>query len=255
MIKNKVLRVGLLGYGKAGQAVARVLQQHEDVELCWILRRSEKQGSCNNHTEAGVPILSMQDKRFGCFLDDKPVDALIDFSAPETVYRYGEAIAQHQTMLVSAISAYGTAEIDYLKKIGQSTKVLCSPNITLGINFLMIASTLLRRMAPFADVAILEQHFRSKPETSGTALKLADRLGVEREDVTSLRLGGIIGQHEVIFGFPYQTVRLIHNSISREAFGTGAIFALKALHRQEENGFHTLDQLLLNQIRDELHCM
>ena len=254
MGNKKTLRVGLLGYGKAGQAVARVLQQQEGIELCWILRQNQARQQ-NSYTDAGVPILSIQSNLFDYFLDDTPVDALIDFSAPDAVYHYGEAIAAHRTMLVSAISAYQQPEIDFLTRIGQKTKVLCSPNITLGINFLMIASTLLRRMVPFADVAILEQHFRGKPEISGTALKLADRLGVEREDITSLRLGGIIGQHEVIFGFPYQTMRLIHNSISREAFGSGAVFALQALHRQVQNGFYTLDQLLLNQIRDELHHM
>ncbi|MCK6391258.1 MAG: hypothetical protein L6Q40_09620, partial [Azonexus sp.] len=61
--------------------------------------------------------------------------------------------------------------------------------------------------------------------------------------ITSLRLGGIVGQHEVIFGFPYQTVRLVHNSIRREAFGTGAAFAVEQL-LQQPPGFYTFEQLL-----------
>jgi 4-hydroxy-tetrahydrodipicolinate reductase len=45
-------------------------------------------------------------------------------------------------------------------------------------------------------------------------------------DIKSVRAGGVVkGHHENIFGFPYQTVRLIPESIQREAFGDGALFA------------------------------
>ena len=135
--------------------------------------------------------------------------------------------------------------------MGRHTKVLCSPNITLGINFLMLAAKLLRKIAPFADVEIVEQHFREKPEVSGTAKKIAQTLDLNDDRVTSLRVGGIVGHHEVIFGFPHQTVRLTHDSIRREAFGTGAAYALEALSKCA-NGFYTFDDLLQRTIRAEL---
>jgi 4-hydroxy-tetrahydrodipicolinate reductase len=126
---------------------------------------------------------------------------------------------------------------------------LCSPNITLGINFLILAAKLLRNLAPFADVEILEQHFKEKNEISGTANKIAESLDINNDHITSLRLGGIVGHHEVIFGFPYQTVRLIHNSIERKAFGTGAAFALNELANCA-NGFYTFDEILLQRVRN-----
>lgn len=101
---------------------------------------------------------------------------------------------------------------------------------------------------------ILEQHFRDKPEVSGTARKIAQTLQVEDERITSLRLGGIVGHHEVIFGFPYQTVRLIHESIERRAFGTGAAFALKQLARCD-NGFYTYDDLMMQLVRQEIAAL
>ena len=152
---------------------------------------------------------------------------------------------------VSAISAYSPKHLAYLRELGHDTRVLSSPNITLGINFLLLAAKLLRGIAPFADVEIVEQHFRDKPEVSGTARKIADTLGLEGDRITSLRVGGIVGHHEVIFGFPHQTVRLIHDSIRREAFGTGAAFALDAL-AQCKTGFYSLDGLLEEKIRQQL---
>ena len=74
-------------------------------------------------------------------------------------------------MLVTAISAYSESELNYVHSLGRDIRVMCSPNITLGINFLIVAANLLRKIAPFADVEILEQHFKEKPEISGTARK------------------------------------------------------------------------------------
>jgi 4-hydroxy-tetrahydrodipicolinate reductase len=154
-------------------------------------------------------------------------------------------------MLVSAISAYDEAQLSYARNLGQDTRVLCSPNITLGINFLIMAAKLLRNIAPFADVEILEQHFREKPEVSGTAKKIAESLELGSEKITSLRLGGIVGHHEVIFGFPFQTVRLTHDSIKREAFGTGAAFALSELVMCD-TGFYTFEDLLMKKLKEQL---
>jgi 4-hydroxy-tetrahydrodipicolinate reductase len=179
------------------------------------------------------------------------VDALVDFSKPDAVFVYGEEVRKRQLMLVSAISAYSEDELDYVRSLAAETRVLCSPNMTLGVNFLILAARLLRTIAPFADVEILEQHFREKPEVSGTARKIAQSLSVEDAHITSLRLGGIVGHHEVIFGFPYQTVRLIHDSIKREAFGTGAAFALRQLSECAK-GFYTFDDLLMRIARREL---
>jgi hypothetical protein len=49
--------------------------------------------------------------------------------------------------------------------------------------------------------------------------------------------------HEILFGFPYQTVRLKHESISREAFGNGAKFALMEVQKREI-GFYDMEQLV-----------
>jgi len=131
--------------------------------------------------------------------------------------------------------------------------VLCSPNITLGINFLILSARMLRGIAPFADVEILEQHFREKPEMSGTARKIAKTLDLDHDRITSLRLGGIVGHHEVVFGFPHQTVRLTHDSIRREAFGTGAAFALREL-RTREPGVYTMEDLIAGVMRERLQA-
>lgn len=245
-----MIKVGLMGYGKAGQAVAEVLRADPQFELCWVARRS---ASAQDETVPGtrIPVIGLDRVNLSAWLDAHPIDALVDFSRPDAVFLYGEEVRKRQIMLVSAISAYNEEELDYVRSLGMDTRVLSSPNITVGINFLIMAAKLLRNIAPFADVEILEQHFREKPEISGTARKIAQSLALDEGQITSLRLGGIVGHHEVIFGFPYQTVRLIHDSIKREAFGTGAAFALSQLATCAK-GFFTFDDLLMQKVRNQL---
>ena len=56
--------------------------------------------------------------------------------------------------------------------------------------------------------------------------------------------GGIVGVHKILFGFPHQTVRLKHESIVREAFGNGILFAIQNL-QEKPRGFYTMENLLL----------
>lgn len=242
-----MIRIGLIGYGKAGQAVAGVLRDDPRFELCWVARRT------NTPVDVDLPVVKLDAESFPTWLDTYPVDGVIDFSDAASILTYGEAVRERGIMVVTAISGYPQDTLDYIHDLGRDIRVMSSPNITLGINFLLLAAKILRRIAPFADVEIVEQHFRDKPEVSGTARRIAEVLDVDGDHITSLRLGGIVGRHEVIFGFPYQTVRLIHDSIRREAFGTGAAFAIDQLSRCE-NGFYTLDTLLMRVIREELQA-
>ncbi|HEX5804717.1 MAG TPA: dihydrodipicolinate reductase C-terminal domain-containing protein [Macromonas sp.] len=245
-----MMKIGLMGYGKAGKAVAKVLNADPRFALQWVMRRSDGDP---RHVEGcpDIPVTGHEGRDLCPWLDEHPIDALVDFSVPDTVYHYGEQVKQRGIMLVTAISAYTHEHLTYLKDLGKHTRVMSSPNITLGINFLLMAASLLRNIAPFADVEIVEQHFRDKPEVSGTARKIAETLNLDFDRVTSLRMGGIVGHHEVIFGFPHQTVRLIHESIRREAFGTGAAFALQEL-AQCDTGFYTMEELMLKKIRQHL---
>lgn len=247
---NNKIRVGLVGYGKAGSAVANVLGNDPRYELCWIARRSV-QGDHAVHPETKIPIISTEQQSYAALLDRAPVDAVVDFSLRQSLHEYGEEIRKRNIMLISAISAYSEDDLAYARDLGKDIRVLCSPNITLGINFLIVAARLLRKIAPWADVEILEQHFREKVEVSGTARKIAESLDVNDDRITSLRLGGIVGHHEVIFGFPNQTIRLTHESIRREAFGTGVAFALEQLAKCEV-GDYKFEDLLLRLMRAEL---
>ncbi|MFA5324165.1 MAG: dihydrodipicolinate reductase C-terminal domain-containing protein [Smithella sp.] len=230
---RKRIKVGLFGFGKTGRMVADEFLKDGLFDLEWVVRRTHK----DNHKYAthllgyesnDAPIFSV-DEVYPDFFQHHPVDIIVDFSSAKAHNHYAPA-ADFGTKIISAISKYKEKDLEELKQLAEKTSVLYSPNITLGINFLLVASQILQGIAPHADIEIVEEHFRDKKEASGSALKIANILGLEKDKhVNSIRVGGIVGKHEIIFGLPNQTIRLIHESINKRAFGQGAIFAAKWL--------------------------
>lgn len=235
------LRVGLFGFGRTGSIVAKEIANDSQLDLRWVCRNSipsnlKFASHALGFDKAFAPFVSKENLT-SHFLRNNPVDLVIDFSSAGGAKFY-HIMADAGVKIVSAISNYSLSEIKILNHVSDKTAVLHSPNITLGINWLMMASKMLKNIIPNADIEVVEEHFRAKKDVSGTALKLAQTLELEPDKhVNSIRVGGIIGKHEVIFGLPYQTLRLTHESVSRAAFGTGAIFAAKWLAEQSSGLF------------------
>lgn len=243
------MKVGLMGFGKTGKAVATILLQSEETKLQWVVRRSHTLEHRSVPEFLGITskepglIYSSEEYSAAELIKRLPVDVIIDFSSQEGIDYYGHDAADQGIAIVSAISSYDPEKIDLLDQLAQHTRLLWSPNITIGINFLIIAAKILKKIAPYTDIEIIEEHFKAKPEISGTARKIADALSLSENDIKVVRAGGIIGVHEILFGFPYQTVRLRHESISREAFGNGVLFAAQHLIGKP-NGLYTMEDLL-----------
>jgi len=244
------MKVGLIGFGKTGKAVASILLENKEANLQWVIRKTNHLEHRSVSEYLGVlsdkPGLIYSKNEFTAadLLNRFPVDVIIDFSSQHGIEYYGEEAGGRGIAIVSAISSYSSEEIQYLEQLSNNTKILWSPNITIGINFLMIAAKILKNIAPYTDIEVIEEHFKNKPETSGTAKKIAHCLDVPEDAIKTIRAGGIIGVHEILFGFPHQTVRLKHESIAREAFGNGALFAAKHI-LNKNNGLYSMEDLLL----------
>jgi 4-hydroxy-tetrahydrodipicolinate reductase len=87
MKKRNTMRIGLIGFGKTGKAVASVILQSESFELRWILRRkklldhrsaSEVLGIETSSTE-GL-IYSTSNTNLENLMDTLPVDGLTPYS-------------------------------------------------------------------------------------------------------------------------------------------------------------------------------
>ncbi len=248
------IKVGFFGFGKTGKVVVNEFLGNSLFTLSWVVRR----GNEDHHKYASRmlgyefdagEIFSGEDINDTFFLE-KPVDIIVDFSDSTGVRLYEKA-AKIRIPIISAISKYEQEDLKLLESFAESTAVLYSPNITLGINVLMVAAQILQKIAPHADIEIVEEHFKGKTEISGTAQKIAKVLNLEAEHVNSIRVGGIVGHHEIIFGLPNQIIRLSHQSINRAAFGQGAIFAVKFLIGKPP-GSYTMETIIAEMFRQNI---
>ena len=123
--------------------------------------------------------------------------------------------------------------------------VFHSANMSLGIALLVELAKMTAKTFPDADIEIIEKHHNRKLDApSGTALLLANaikeirtkaklvfgRQGQAKREadeigIHAIRMGNIVGEHEVIVGTDTQTVTLKHEAHSRALFAEGAMAA------------------------------
>ena len=190
-------------------------------------------------------------------------DVIIDFSnraATRDVVSYAA-----RKKIPTVIGATGQTEGDLrlIRQAAREVPIFLSANMSTGVAF--VAETVRRAAEAFpeADVEIIETHHAKKEDApSGTALMLADaiasvrdgarlnlgRRGNEKREkneicIHSLRMGGAVGRHEVIFGSYNQTVTVLHEAHSRAMYADGALRAARFLLTQSV-GLYGMDDML-----------
>lgn len=123
------MKIGLLGFGKAGKAVANVILQHKDFSLEWVLKKTDTLNKLSAKDILGISasddavIYSQNSTDIETLLEDHPVDFVIDFSNEESIHLYGKFAARKKIKIISAISHYGENEIRVLKELATDTVV------------------------------------------------------------------------------------------------------------------------------------
>lgn len=169
------MKVGIIGFGKTGRAVASVLLESKKTNLQWVIRQSKQLEQQSVADFLGIEsdepshIFSKDEYSIVALLDRYPVDIIVDFSSENGLDYYAEEAAKRGITIISAVSQYPEQRIQQLKQLATQTCVLHSPNITLGINFVILAAKILKNIAPETDIDVIEEHFKAKPEVSGTA--------------------------------------------------------------------------------------
>ena len=244
----KPLRIGIVGFGRAGKTAALEVLKDSELQLAWVARRTWPKGDIKvqlegEHVPALTPELLAELKLAGAHR----TDLVIDFAGSDAIQNYAH-LAKKGVRMVSAVSHYESQDIELLKNVARRTAVLHSPNITIGVNLILAIARVLRKVIPNADIQILEEHFANKRGRSGTAELIADVLGLDHDEtIRSIRAGGIIGKHELIFGLQNQTIRLIHESINRAAFAKGALLAGKWL-MDADPGLYSMEKLVFSRM-------
>jgi 4-hydroxy-tetrahydrodipicolinate reductase len=179
-------------------------------------------------------------------VDYRPA-AVVDFSLPGGTCIAAEWCEGQGVPLVSGTTGLGNADRNALDLAATRVPVLHAANFSVGVN---IALELVSRAAELlggADaeaIRITEVHHAHKQDApSGTALALAERLGDLDHEVTSRREGEVVGEHEVRFELPGESLTVAHSARDRAVFAHGALRAARWLAEQPAGRYTAIDWL------------
>ncbi len=243
---SAIFHAGISGArGRMGRAVSAALDARDDVVVAARFDRGE------------TPDLSL-------------CDVVIDFSTPDASVELARACAERGGPALVIGSTGLTPEQDAeILQASETVAIVRSGNFSLGVNILigLVEHAAQRLDAADWDIEVLETHHRRKADApSGTALMLGeaaasgrgedladvrtapyDGIGGARETgkigFASLRAGGIVGDHTVLFASDDETLTLSHSAIDRSLFAKGAV-AAAAWVRNRKPGLYDMQDVL-----------
>ncbi|MBD5131502.1 MAG: 4-hydroxy-tetrahydrodipicolinate reductase [Clostridiales bacterium] len=188
-----------------------------------------------------------------------PYDVIIDFSRPQTLTPLITLVEIKKCPVVLATTGYNASEEMSIRLLAKRVPLFKSGNMSLGIAATKAAARAAQAVLGDAfDIEIVEKHHNQKVDSpSGTALLLADALGssdnhvINRDGkrnkgeigITSVRGGGVVGEHEIGFYGEDEIVTISHSARSRKLFAGGAYKAADFL-LSASPALYTMDNLV-----------
>ena len=194
-------------------------------------------------------------------------DCIVDFShhsATDALLRFATA---RKLPVVLATTGHTPEELAAIAEAGKRIPIFFSANMSLGVALLVELAKTTAAAMPEAEIEIVEKHHNRKLDApSGTALMLANaicevqptrfiktgRSGQGKRDpmeigMHAIRMGNIVGEHEVIVGTQNQTITLKHEAHSRALFAEGALAAAAFLCTCKTAGVYDMQTLIAAQ--------
>ncbi len=254
--------------GKMGQAVIKAVRAEGDMELVAAVdpaNTGKDIGEVVENKSCGVIIGDSLEKA----LRQNQIDAVVDFTNPDLVYKHTKLILENSSRPVIGTTGLKENELEELKQLSQQKGLGCliAPNFALGAVLMMMFAQ--KAAKYFSNAEIIELHHNKKKDApSGTAIKTAELMTLEREKfgqdncaetetlkgsrggvsesgihIHSVRLPGFIAHQEVICGAPGQALTIRHDSFDRISFMPGVILSIR--HVMANNDFvYGLDNIL-----------
>ncbi len=231
-------KIALLGYGRMGHTVQKTALDR-GINVLFAI---------DNHKNAsGTDIPVVGTHAFEEMVSQLMPDALIDFSHPDATLEIAPLAIRYGINMVVCTTGFSIQQQELLKTLAKdsASAFLLAPNITPGINILMLFANIASRLLPEYDIQITDYHFKKKHDRpSGTALKLAHELEKHGHtpDVYGVRAGNIVGKHTVLLAGAEDQIEITHQSYFKDIYAKSALDAAERITGKK--GFMTMKDVL-----------
>ncbi len=254
------MKVCISGLGRTGKEIARAILAQNEIQLVSAVcspgskSLNKDLGEILGMNKTGITVTG-SDKLEEVIFRNKP-DVVIDFSNPKSALKNALIFSRYRINIVVGTTGFSDYQLKKLYVICRKFKngIVYAPNITMGVNVLMLLSNLTASLLSSYDFQITELHHKNKLDSpSGTAKKIAGEIQsgllnkgvvVSHKDIpiNSVRAGGVIGKHEVMIVGQEDKIEISHESFSRKAFAQGAVSAAKFIHKK--SGYYEMKDVL-----------
>jgi 4-hydroxy-tetrahydrodipicolinate reductase len=249
------LKLALIGLGTTGKTVAEYLLSKQVLAMVLCREGSPKAGqdlgTILHRPTTGITLESTDN--LGEKLLHYQPDVLIDFSRPAFLSEHLATLAKAKVNVVTAVTGYSEMDLKRIRLVAQSGKigVVTAPNITYGVNVLLLMAQVAAQLQLEYDFEIIEENHRNKLDSpSGTANKIASAIkatisengGEDAEiPIHSIRSGDIVGRHKILVTGKYDQIEIAHTAFSREAYAEGAYKAAQFVRGR--SGFYEMNDV------------
>ncbi|MGI6085943.1 MAG: 4-hydroxy-tetrahydrodipicolinate reductase [Acetivibrionales bacterium] len=251
--------VCLIGLGRTGLEIARTIMDQRDMKIVGAIcselssKAGKDIGEFLGLPETGAKIYPTSQLNY--VLEKFKPDVFVDFSNHKATMSYVASIAEKKAALVIGTTGFSKTDILRMKVLTKKhcSGILYAPNITVGVNVMMLLSNITARILSDYDFEINEAHHKHKKDSpSGTALKIADQVEeglqssgmevIESIPIHAIRAGGIVGRHELMAAGENDKIEIVHESFNRKAFADGAVRGVRFI--KGKKGFFGMQDVL-----------
>ncbi len=172
-------------------------------------------------------------------------DCIVDFSHHTCTHDLLTYAVEKKIPVVLCTTGQTGEELAEIEAASKKIPLFFSANMSLGVALLVELAKKTAAAMPDAQIEIIEKHHDRKLDApSGTAIMIANAIKEVRKHafnvlgrsghgkrtreeigIHAIRMGNIVGEHEVIVGTANQTITLKHEAHSRALFAEGALAA------------------------------
>ncbi len=167
------------------------------------------------------------------YREAKP-DVVVDFTTHPTTIDVAARALEHGARPVIGATGWSDAERTALAARAEQAGLgaMLVPNFSLGAALMMQFAATASRYFPSAEIIELH-HDQKRDKPSGTARLTAERITARGHandvPIHSVRLPGMLAHQEVLFGGVGEVLSIRHDSLSRDSFARGIVFAVRAV--------------------------
>ena len=228
--------------GRMGERIYHLAKDDAELKVACLLENK-------NHPDIGTSLDSM--KVSDNLQNLKGCDVLIEFTTPEATIHHLEFCQKLGVKIVIGTTGLTAGQVKKIEGASRKLPIVFSSNMSVGVNlFFRLIKDAAKMIPAHYQMKIVEaHHIHKKDAPSGTAKTAAKIVeGVSRRkvaDIQSLRDGEIVGDHDLIFESPEDSITIRHHAKTRDIFAKGALVAAKFLANKDKGLFTMQDVLNL----------